>query len=113
MTDSERIRSRTNLNRSAFSRKYHIPARTLEDWDTGKRTPPAYVMELLERVVELDYPSKSKIIAHTPLREGEMAIIELDGKTYKRRVYFNTTVGLYVIIDYKMYFEYEMEYDLK
>lgn len=54
MTDSERIRNISTLSRAAFSRKYHVPVRTLEDWDAGKKTPPIYVMELLERVVKED-----------------------------------------------------------
>ena len=36
------------------SRRHNIPARTLQDWEDGKRTPPAYIPELLERVVKED-----------------------------------------------------------
>ena len=54
MTESVRIRELSGLSRAAFSRKYHIPIRTIEDWDSGKNKPPEYVMELLERVVKED-----------------------------------------------------------
>ena len=37
------------VSRTEFSRQYHIPLRTLEDWESGKRNPPNYVLELLER----------------------------------------------------------------
>ena len=40
------------VSRTEFSRQYHIPLRTLEDWESGKRNPPNYVLELLERVVK-------------------------------------------------------------
>ena len=51
MTESIRIRQILGISRAEFSRRYHIPIRTLEDWDNGKNTPPTYVMELLERAV--------------------------------------------------------------
>lgn len=54
MTDSERIRKMLGISRAEFSRRYGIPIRTLENWDAGKRLPPDYVIELLERVVEED-----------------------------------------------------------
>ena len=38
----------SGLGLSAFASKYHIPRRTVEDWHNNKRTPPLYVMELLE-----------------------------------------------------------------
>lgn len=42
------------VSRTEFSRQYHIPLRTLEDWESEKRNPPNYVLELLERVVKED-----------------------------------------------------------
>lgn len=54
MERSEEIRKILGISRAAFSRKYNIPIRTLEDWDAGKKNPPEYVMDLLERVVNED-----------------------------------------------------------
>lgn len=54
MTDSERIRKLLGVSRAEFSRRYGIPPRTLEAWDKGERTPPPYVVTLLERVVRED-----------------------------------------------------------
>jgi len=42
------IVDKSNMSISQFSTQYHIPRRTLEDWLNGKRTPPSYVMELLD-----------------------------------------------------------------
>ena len=42
------LRSLTGLTQAKFSEKYHIPKRTIEDWESDKRTPPEYVIELLE-----------------------------------------------------------------
>lgn len=50
MTVSE-MREYLNVSRAEFSRRYNIPVRTLEDWESEKRTPPEYVMSLLERAV--------------------------------------------------------------
>lgn len=53
-TESRRIRAILGISRAEFSRRYHIPIRTLEEWDSGKNHPPAYIMELLERAVKED-----------------------------------------------------------
>lgn len=52
MTRSRQIREMTGLSRVEFSRRYNIPLRTLENWDAGKSEPPAYVLDLLEKVIE-------------------------------------------------------------
>lgn len=48
------LRSLSGLSQKAFSDKYGIPKRTIEDWESGKRTPPEYVVKLLKRVVKED-----------------------------------------------------------
>ena len=45
------MREYLNLSRAAFSRIYKIPIRTLENWESGERTPPDYLLYLLERAV--------------------------------------------------------------
>ena len=51
---SEEIRAILGISRAEFSRRYNIPVRTLEDWDSGRKNPPIYVLELLERAVRED-----------------------------------------------------------
>lgn len=41
------IRRFSGLTQREFSAEYGIPTRTVENWDTGKREPPPYVLELL------------------------------------------------------------------
>lgn len=48
------LRSITGLSQQAFSDKYNIPKRSIENWESGKRTPPEYVINLLERAVKED-----------------------------------------------------------
>jgi DNA-binding transcriptional regulator YiaG len=57
MTITE-IRAISGLNKTKFAELYNIPYRTLQDWEAGKRNPPAYVLPLLERVVKMDFGSR-------------------------------------------------------
>lgn len=54
----EELRKSTNMTRAAFSKKYNIPYRTVQDWESGNRVPPVYVVELLERAVIQDFPDR-------------------------------------------------------
>lgn len=49
------IRALTGLSQARFADKYGIPKRTIEAWESGDRTPPAYVLTLLKRAVEQDF----------------------------------------------------------
>ena len=48
------IRALLGIGRAEFARRYHIPLRTLENWDAGVRKPPDWAVYLLERVVRMD-----------------------------------------------------------
>ena len=50
----KKIIEMSGLNQSEFSRKYDIPLRTIQDWNAEKRTPPEYVLSLLEKAVNED-----------------------------------------------------------
>lgn len=60
MTTAEQIksiRSSTGLSQARFAAAFEIPVRTLEDWERGLRTPPAYVVKLLELAAQKeDHP---------------------------------------------------------
>lgn len=49
------LRNLTGLSQKAFSDKYKIPKRTIEDWEAERRTPPEYMVKLLERVIKEDF----------------------------------------------------------
>lgn len=53
------MRKLLGLSQSAFGKRYNIPVRTIQDWESGRRKAPIYVLELLERVVVED--SKAEI----------------------------------------------------
>jgi hypothetical protein len=48
------MRKLLGLSQSAFGKRYNIPVRTIQDWESGRRKAPIYVLELLERVVVED-----------------------------------------------------------
>ena len=45
------MRECLKISRAEFSRRYHIPLRTLENWESATNQCPGYVMNLLERAV--------------------------------------------------------------
>lgn len=49
------LRNFSELSQKDFSEKYEIPKRTVEDWESGRRNPPGYVIALLERAVKEDF----------------------------------------------------------
>lgn len=48
------MRKLLGLSQSAFGKRYNIPVRTIQDWESRRRKAPIYVLELLERVVVED-----------------------------------------------------------
>ena len=41
------IRTATGLSQARFAERFHIPTRTIENWESGIRKPPVYVIYLL------------------------------------------------------------------
>lgn len=54
------IRSATHLSQASFAEQYNIPKRTIENWESGTRIPPEYIVELLSSKVISD--KKNNII---------------------------------------------------
>lgn len=49
------LRTFAGLTQQQFSDFYEIPKRSIENWESGQRTPPPYLLKLLERVVREDF----------------------------------------------------------
>ena len=54
------IRANTGLSQARFGEAYHIPKRTVQDWESGRRTPPDYVVDLLAFKVQNDLKKLQK-----------------------------------------------------
>lgn len=42
------LRALSHMTQKQFSEYFGIPKRTIEDWECSKRTPPQYVVDLIE-----------------------------------------------------------------
>ena len=51
----KQLRESVGMTRKEFSQHTGIPVRTLEDWEASRRTPPEYMVKLLERVIKEDF----------------------------------------------------------
>ena len=54
ISELKELRKRTGLSAKKFADKYNIPKRTYEKWESGERTPPLYVINMLTEKVERD-----------------------------------------------------------
>lgn len=61
------MREKLGITQEIFAQRYNIPKRTIENWESGKRTPPAYVLEMLQKAVEHHVPLTNEEIMSQPL----------------------------------------------
>ena len=56
------MRMRLGDTQSEFAARYHIPFRTVQNWETGLRKPPEYIMELLESRIREDLVNRKTAV---------------------------------------------------
>lgn len=61
------IRSETGMTRKAFSEYMKIPLRNLEDWETGRRKMPDYLLRLIAYYNRMELYLKEN---HIQIEEG-------------------------------------------
>ena len=66
------MRNYIGISRAEFSRRYNIPLRTLESWESEVRTPPEYVLDLLEESVRKTDIIEVTFVYDTLLGEGKI-----------------------------------------
>ena len=54
MNNIKYIRKQTSMNQRQFAEYFHISLYTLQEWEQGRRTPPPYVSEMMERILKLE-----------------------------------------------------------
>jgi len=53
MTTPERLKAaRGTLSQAAAAAQINIPLRTWEDWERGRRSPPEYVLRMIEKLLK-------------------------------------------------------------
>ena len=55
------MRKQLGDTQSEFALRYNIPFRTIQNWETGTRKPPEYIINLLEHNVEEDLINRKTI----------------------------------------------------
>ena len=55
------MRIKLGDTQSEFAARYNIPFRTIQNWETGMRKPPEYVIELLENRIRSDLTNRKAI----------------------------------------------------
>ena len=55
------MREKFGDTQSEFAARYSIPFRTIQNWETGKRTPPEYIINLLEYRINEDLINRKTI----------------------------------------------------
>lgn len=71
MTITE-MRNYIGVSRAEFSRRYNIPLRTLESWESEVRTPPEYILQLLEESVRRTDIVEVAFVYDTLLQNGKI-----------------------------------------
>ena len=52
------MRKQLGDTQSEFAKRYNIPFRTVQNWETGMRKPPEYILELLKARIQEDLINK-------------------------------------------------------
>ena len=59
--DIREMRMRLGDTQSEFAERYHIPFRTIQNWESGVRKPPEYVIHLLENQIQADLVNRRTV----------------------------------------------------
>lgn len=70
--DITEMRNYIGVSRAEFSRRYNIPLRTLESWESEVRTPPEYILQLLEESVRRTDIVEVTFVYDTLLQNGKI-----------------------------------------
>lgn len=75
------LRESTGMTRKEFSEHTGIPVRTLEDWETARRTPPEYIPRLLtyqlrfEKLIKVNDKVNNKVNIITDFDGSKVVLI--------------------------------------
>lgn len=70
MHEIKEKRIAAGLSRAEMARRFEIPIRTLEDWETEKRTPPVWAGKLI--IEKLEQIANDKIIGGKAMKKYEL-----------------------------------------
>lgn len=59
------LRTRLGDTQSEFATRYNIPFRTVQNWESGVRKPPQYILDLLENRIRIDLINRKTTVLPT------------------------------------------------
>lgn len=63
----KKLREKVNMSQREFADLFHIPLNTLCQWESGRRTPPRYVLLMMAKILGADLEvSAEKCIDQEP-----------------------------------------------
>lgn len=77
------LRKKTHMTQAAFANRFHIPLRTLQEWEQGRSTPPQYVIPMIREVMLRSQSRQDNFylfrsaIQHEIKRKGIMFVAEV------------------------------------
>lgn len=60
--DIRELRSKLGYTQNEFALRYNIPFRTVQNWESGMRNPPEYVIKLLEERIMTDLINRKTVV---------------------------------------------------
>lgn len=57
-TPIEKLCEDYGMKQTELARNFRIPLRTVQEWYAGRRTPPDYVVDMMNRLLELERKAK-------------------------------------------------------
>lgn len=60
--DIRKMRACLGDTQSEFAARYHIPFRTIQNWEAGIRKPPEYMINLLENRIQEDLVNRKTVV---------------------------------------------------
>lgn len=75
------MRAMTGLSQSKFAAIFDIPVGTFQAWEQGRQDPPAYVVKMMERILQMEKPAKS----FNAMYDSKFMISKEDDKQCERR----------------------------
>lgn len=61
MTTIKELCERYALSQTALARRFEIPLRTVQDWHSGRRTPPGYVVSMMEEILQYEFSLRTEL----------------------------------------------------
>ena len=67
------LRKVSGLSQTMFAEKFEIPTSTLQDWEHNRRTPPTYVVSMIDKILSLEIEDKKRNTGNSILNKAKSA----------------------------------------